>query len=237
LVLTSLLYVLFILLPGYIAYAAAGYNVDEKGIFARIVYRGAAVFFIINALALAFSGSQVSKAYFKLFQNTPENMDNRVFVYTIAVYILGGFILGWLQLYLEYKTLWNAKRDLKKWVNKKSDAVEVEPGNILKRILICYRFANKKPFVVVYFDKDKNIEGEVLKYCWNGREELLLRHADTCELFVLDLGKCISLNFKNIHELDNMINVKKSDINLLDLIHGGLSEAIKEKNKMNTPAE
>lgn len=42
--LTSLLYVLFILLPGYVAYASAGYSVDEKGSITRIVYRGTAVF-------------------------------------------------------------------------------------------------------------------------------------------------------------------------------------------------
>ncbi len=230
-VLTSLLYVIFILLPGYVAYAAAGYNIDEKGILTRIIYRGAAVFFSINALALAFSGSQVSKAYFRLLQNTPENMDNYVFVYTIAIYILGGFVLGWLQLYLEYKTLWNAKRDLKKWSVQKSDAIEVEPGNILKRIFICYRLANKKPYIVVYFDKDKDIEGEVLKYCWNGNKELLIRCADTCDLVVIDIGKCISIKFKNIQELDSSLKIKKRDANYLDLIHGGLSEIMKEKNK------
>ncbi|NPV74308.1 MAG: hypothetical protein HPY89_11160 [Pelotomaculum sp.] len=230
-ILTGLMYAVFILLPGYVAYAAAGYSVDEKGSFARIIYRGVAVFFVVNALAVICTGTPAAKAYWELLRSTPENMDNLVFIGTVTIYVFGGFTLGWLQLYLEYKTLWSAKKEIKGWLSRGTAVLEVMPGNSLKRIFTCYRLANKKPFVSIYFDKDKCIEGEVLKYCWNGREELLLRHADTCDLLVVDLSKCSMVKFKNIHELGDSFKFKKKEITYLDLIHPGLSELIKEKTE------
>lgn len=186
---------------------------------------------MVNAIAVMFSGFPAVNKYFEMFRSAPENIDNLVFVGAVTVYVFGGFALGWLQLYLEYRTLWSAKREIKGWLNKNTVAVEIRPGNNLKRIFTCYRLVNKKPFVAVFFDKERSIEGEVLKYNWNGREELLVRHADTCNLLMLDLGKCYSVEFKNIQELGDLFKIKKKEITYLDLIHLGLSELIKEKPK------
>lgn len=226
--LTNLLYVLFILLPGYVAYASAGYSVDEKGSVTRIIYRGATVFFLVNAIAIIFSNTPVVQKYFEMFRSAPEDIDNLVFIGAVTVYVFGGFVVGWLQLYLEYKTLWSAKKEIKGWLNMSTGTVEIKPGNNLKRIFTCYRLANKKPFVTVFFDKEKSIQGEVLKYNWNGREELLMKNADTCDLFVVNISKCYAVEFKNIQELDNLFNLRRREASYLDLIHPGLSELIRK---------
>jgi len=230
-ILTGLMYVLFILLPGYVAYATAGYSVDEKGSATRIVYRGVTVFFAVNALFTLLNGTRAADAYWELLRSTPENMDNAVFIGALVAYVLGGLSLGWLQLYLEYKTLWAAKREIKNWLSGGVQTLEVKPGNSLKRVFACYRLANKKPFVSVYFGSGGNVEGEVLKYCWNGREEFLLRHADTCELVLVDLDKCNMVKFKNIRALSNSFKFKKKEITYLDLVHPGLSEVVGEKTE------
>jgi hypothetical protein len=226
--LNNLLYVLFILLPGYIAYTTAGYSVDEKGSLIRIIYRGIAVFFAVNAVILILPDYQVIKDYFALFKNAPDKVNDGVFVGTMIIYVFAGFALGWLQLYLEYKMLWSTRRELKNQLADNPNAIEVAPGNNLRKIFSCYRMANKKPYVKLHFNGSNFIEGEVLKYNWNGRKELLIRQADTCSLMIVDLDNCYLIEFKNIYQLKESINVKKKDITCLDLIHPGLSELMEE---------
>jgi len=225
------MYLLLFFLPGYIAYGIAGNLVSGRGSLLGIIIRGSTVFLLVTALALTFSRNTIlGTSYLALF-NDINQLKWESFLVGIIAFVVTGVVLGMAELILEYKVAWFMKFNIKLFNIGQGERIEVAPGNSLKKMFLCYRIANVKPLIKVYFNSLDNIpvSGEVLKYSWNKISELLLREADTTKLIWIRVDDCKVIEFENTFTLSNFHNSTDSGSrprreNYLDLIHPGLSK-------------
>lgn len=94
--------------------------------------------------------------------------------------------------------------------------LKVKPGNLLQDTLIEYRRAGVRPYLTLWLEDDKKVNGECLRYSWNGKESILLRDADNPEKQTwVSLDQVVRMEFAN---LSRVMDVQEDKAQIRDMI-------------------
>ncbi|NHM26963.1 hypothetical protein G7K71_08195 [Desulfofundulus sp. TPOSR] len=212
LTLAALLFLLMIYVPGSVALGVAGRRRTERSL-SDVLTTGSGVFVIALGImgALQLAGRS---GIFERFMNTimaasgvvqvkpsPEAMLIMFSVeYTVA------FILGWVELLMVTGRPWD----------QRGSVVKVKPGDSLLETLIAYRKAGLRPDVVIHLKDGHKVEGECLRYNWNGKTAFLVRDADNPEKQIwVGLDEVVRIEFVNLNIVEIAERDKEKSLELL----------------------
>lgn len=212
----GIVFLLSVVLPGGVALVVAGRPRGEfsfwRALFYGLIFFALALFIclflridgvprtvhFLNAMAsLASRGEMPSEGLTSLY-----------YVFTVS-YLLG-FIAGWLELIMKAGVLssgtgWALRKRLR-WKSRIACQLPIliRKSDLPQDIFIAFRRAGVRPYVRVVFRDGGSLQGECLRYSWNGSESLLIRDADHSDraswVRVQDLER---LDFLNLMALQN----------------------------------
>ncbi|RKO65707.1 hypothetical protein [Desulfofundulus salinus] len=215
LTLAVLLFLLMVYVPGNVALGIAGRRRAERSMSDALII-GSGVFVIVFGTmgALQITGRS---GIFERFVNTimaasgvvqakpsPEAMLIMFsFEYMVA------FILGLIELFRVSGRPWD----------QRGAVIKVKPGDSLLETLIAYRKAGLRPNVVIHLKEGHKVEGECLRYNWNGKTAFLIGDADNPEKQIwVGLDEVIKIEFVNLDFLEIVERDKEKSLELLQKI-------------------
>ncbi|RPF49567.1 hypothetical protein EDD75_0384 [Thermodesulfitimonas autotrophica] len=208
--LASVIFLLYVLLPGGVVLTVAGRR--EKDVtLARMVFYGTWVF----AVALLLCWGVETASDFRLYTGFTASLakfsqgegllDVRplapvfLIVYALACFI--GFAELWSKVGVFPSGYWlRVKRLYWKVARQKPFAARwVKVGNLPGDVFLAYRKAGKRPYIKGTLKDGTAVQGECLRYSWNGSESVLLRDADRPDSLIwVRLDDFVRLEFANI---------------------------------------
>lgn len=232
---SAAMFLLLVAVPGYLGAWSAGRHEEARKYFAETLYRGAMSFGVclLLLLTIPFFSQDYGKPLLKVFGGNADEVTRLRMAVWIGFFWGFAVFTGVLQLVIDLR-LCRAVRISPAWRSFLASEQPLETSarsDILWEIFLCYRVCKKRPLVQVEMqDKEKPVQGEVLKASWGLKSGLLLCHIDRPgELMWVPLEKIVAVKFTNPGVLqDNPFCETKR---LLNIIHPGFGDETEEKLK------
>lgn len=197
---SAAMFLLLVAVPGYLGAWSAGRQEEARKYFAETLYRGAMNFGVCLSLLLIipYFSQEYGKPLLKVFAGSADEITYLRMVVWTGFFWGFAVLAGVSQLIIDLR-LCRAVKISPAWRSFLAGEQPLETSarsDILWEIFLCYRVCKKRPLVrVVVQDKEKPVEGEVLKASWGLKPGLLLSHIDRPgELIWVPLEKIVALS-------------------------------------------
>lgn len=232
--LIGLAFLFYVYLPGNLTLVVSGKRREEISFYAAAFY-GLWVFAIAVMLLTAFKKDFLAGFLDSLAAMSRGNpiVDLRYIAWPFLASFLLAVIFGFSVLL--YKVGFGSSNLVREKLCKRKPIESARSfwfrkGDLPQDVFLCYRKAKKRPVVRAVTRDGKEIEGECLRYSWNGEESILLRDSKNSDRVIwVKIGELTLLEFCNlaaIQEAEVPVAETKWRREVLNGIVPGLGEEI-----------
>lgn len=233
------LFLIMILLPGYVSLWASGKVTDAPEAFKDALYRGASVFAFVLFLALAAEmvlGRDFPAATTLLqllggrYQAVPGSFAAWLAGYLVLFYATA-VAVGLTELWLGVRAVrcLKAQIRLRNWPARGTPFEVSSREDALLYLFLYYRLCGRRPFVTLRLaDEPDPLQGEVIKVAWGPQGGLLVVGADDPrDATWIPLARLSSIRFDNVRGEEDILPRWLRE--WLDLVHPGLAGEAEQK--------
>jgi len=220
LTLSVVLMILLIYIPGHVVLSVAGRKKEERKINSALQY-GMLVFACALAFVMvweAIVGVNIFSGIIPVLWGLREYSWGSVDIWSVikffvVVYLLST-ILGMIELLSTIGLPWQRK-----------GRVRISANDPIKGVFLSYRREGKKPYIKAALTDGRKIEGECVKYGWNGEESILLRDSNGGLIWV-PLREIHLIRFENLVVTSESQREKEKNRRILNRIADGLGDEV-----------